>query len=72
MAMDEPVRSGRNEILCSGAKRVVQDDRALISVAPGEAPAGSDVDLWVDVEEGANLLTRLGVNLAEKVFDSLL
>ena len=67
MAMDEPLRSGRrNEILSSGAKRVVRDDRALISVAPGEAPAGSDVGLLVDVEEGPNLLAQLGCQLSGK------
>jgi hypothetical protein len=60
MAMDEPLRSGRNEILCSGAKRVVRDEHTLISEAPGEAPAGSDVDLLLGVEEGPNLLDQLG------------
>ncbi len=66
MAMDEPLRSGRNEILSSGAKRIERDDYTLITVARGEAPADSDVDLLVDVEEGPDLLDQLGCQLSGK------
>jgi len=50
----------------SGAKRVVRDDYTLISLAPGVAPAGSDVDLLVDVEEGPKLLDQVGCQLSGK------
>ena len=66
MLRDEPSRSGRNEILCSGAKRVVRDDRALISVVPGDALAGSNVNFLADVEEGPNLLDQLACQLRGK------
>jgi len=68
MGMDEPLRSGRNEILSPGAKRIERDDYTLITVARGEAPADSDVDLLVDMEEGSDLLDRLGCQLSGKGF----
>jgi hypothetical protein len=58
--MGEPLRSGRNEILNSGAKRVELDDYKLIAGAPGEGRADRDVDPFVDVKEGPDLLDQLG------------
>ncbi len=51
MAMGETLRLGRNEILSSGAMRVVRDDRIVIRVTPGEGAAGGDIDLLVGGEE---------------------
>ena len=80
MVRGEPWRLGRKEILCSSAKHAVPDDRALISVVTGEAPAGSDVDLlvsfgkdadwdlfdWVDMIEELKGIFGRGVDLVEK------
>lgn len=60
MAMDEPLRSGRNEIHCSGAGRIVRGDYNLISEAPSEAPAGSNVDLLARGRPTQVLLIPLG------------
>ncbi len=52
----EELRARRDEILEVAARRGVQNIRVYGSVARGEARAGSDVDLLVDVEKGRSLL----------------
>jgi len=49
------MKSERNEILRPVARQDARNVCTLISVVPGEAAAGSDIDLLVDVEEGQNL-----------------
>jgi uncharacterized protein len=56
MTLVEMVKEKREEILKAAARRGAKSVRLFGSVARGEARAGSDIDLLVELEEGRSLL----------------
>ena len=57
------LRSRREDILRVALKWGVRDVRVFGSVARGQARAGSDLDLLVDLEAGRSLLDLVGFEL---------
>lgn len=55
----ETLRSHRNAILQAAARYGVRNIRVFGSVARGDAPAGSDIDLLVELESGRSLIDRI-------------
>ena len=56
MTLAEKVKEKRREIIQVAARRGATNVRLFGSLARGEAGAGSDVDLLVEMEEGRSLL----------------
>ena len=61
MTVNDVLGQKREAILRLAAKRGAHNVRVFGSVARGEAHAGSDVDLIVDVEPGRSLLDIVGL-----------
>ena len=55
----ETLRSHRNAILQAAARYGVRNIRVFGSVARGDATAGSDIDLLVELESGRSLIDRI-------------
>jgi len=60
-SISELLRQRRDEIVEIGARHGASNIRVFGSVARGDARAGSDVDLLVDVEPGRSLLDLGGL-----------
>jgi len=61
MDLDKVIQANRGEILRIAARHGASNVRIFGSVARGEAGAGSDVDLLVDLEPGRSLLDLGGL-----------
>ena len=61
MAIDELLRTKRDDILRIAARHGAKNLRLFGSVARGEADAQSDVDVLVDLEPGRSLLDLGGL-----------
>jgi uncharacterized protein len=59
--VDHLLQARRADILALAAKRGVRNVRVFGSVARGQADAGSDIDLLVDMEPGRSLLDLGGL-----------
>lgn len=69
MAIDELLKSKREEILRIAARHGARNVRVFGSIARGEADENSDIDLLVDMEPGRSLLDHaaLWLELQEAV-----
>jgi predicted nucleotidyltransferase len=61
MAIDVLLKEKREEILQIAQKHGARNVRVFGSVAKGEARAGSDVDLLVEMEPGRSLLDMIAI-----------
>lgn len=61
MAIDVFLKEKREEILQIAQKHGAHNVRVFGSVAKGEARAGSDVDLLVEMEPGRSLLDMIAI-----------
>lgn len=59
--VDQLLQARRADILALAAKRGARNVRVFGSVARGQADAGSDIDLLVDLEPGRSLLDLGGL-----------
>lgn len=60
-SVDQLLQARRADILALAAKRGARNVRVFGSVARGQADAGSDIDLLVDLEPGRSLLDLGGL-----------
>jgi len=64
MGFDEPLKSKRDEILRLAIQHGERNVRVFGSAVRGESGVGSDVDCFVAMEEGRNLLAWILVSIS--------
>ncbi|OGQ04608.1 MAG: nucleotidyltransferase [Deltaproteobacteria bacterium RIFCSPLOWO2_01_44_7] len=61
MAVQNPIKAKREEILRIAARHGARNVRFFGSVARGEARTGSDIDFLVEMEKGRSLLDHVAL-----------